>query len=86
MVPTPPAPPDGALDEKTREDAKGAADGSGAEVVLDGAAAGIDLLSIASEAGNLAAGAARVSVEGVATIAQASIEVLGGILGGLTDL
>lgn len=82
QMPTPPIP-----SEVEQEEARRQAAGQGSSG-LDGIGDGIRAVSDAASDGTLGAiaDAASAAVEGVATVAQVSLEVVGSILGGLGDL
>ncbi len=92
MIPLPPLPPpEVALDEQKREEARRQVEGGGIEAVADGAELALDAAT--SGAIDLAAQAAGVVVDATGAVlgatvevAKVSLEVVGGILGGLADL
>lgn len=78
MIPTPPIPTQAEQEEAKRQ-AQASSQGS-----LDGAG---DLAEVAADGGcGLIADAASACIEITATVASTSLEVIGGILGGLADL
>lgn len=85
MIPT--LPPEAAAAEAEREEARRQAEaqaGSGLEGAADAAEVAVDLA--ASGVLDVAAQVAGACLDGAATVAQASVEVIGGLLGGLSDL
>jgi hypothetical protein len=91
MIPTLPVPPEAALDEHKREEARRQAESSGAGSAADGALDIADLatsgaIDIATQAAGAVADAAGAVLGATADVAKASLEVVGGILGGLGDL
>ena len=83
----PPAIAAEALEEQKREEARRQAEaqsGGAVEGIADAAETTVDLA--ASGALDVAAQVAGACAEGVATVAQASLEVVGGLLSGLGDL
>jgi hypothetical protein len=85
VIPT--LPPEAALAEEQREEARRQAEANGGaavEAAADGAELAADLVGSGMlEAVGDIAGAC---LDGAATVAQASVEVIGGLLGGLADL
>jgi len=72
---------------QTREEARRQAGSSTAEAVADGADLAVELAEAAgSGAIDFALDACSVAVEGAATVAKVSLDVVGGIIGGLVDL
>lgn len=78
MIPNPPA-----LDEAQREEARRQAESQGGQG-LDIAGSVVDVVANGvAEAAGAVAGAA---LDATVTVAKVSLDVVGGILGGLTDL
>jgi hypothetical protein len=85
MIPT--LPPEAAAAEAHREEARRQAEaqaGSGVDGLADAAEVTVDLA--ASGVLDVAGQVAGACLEGVATVAKASLDVVGGILSGLGDL
>lgn len=85
MIPT--LPPEAALAEEHRAEARRQAEGqagASVEAVVDGAEVVADLATtgVLDAVGSVAG----ACLDGAATVAQASVEVIGGLLGGLSDL
>lgn len=87
MTMPPPAIAAEALEAEQREEARRQAEaqsGGALEGVADAAEATVDLA--ASGVPDVAVRVAGACLDGAATVAQTSVEVIGGILAGLTDL
>ncbi len=78
MIPNPPE-----LDEAQREEARREAESQGGQA-LDVAGGVIDL--VASGVAEAAGAVAGAALDCTVTVAKVSLDVVGGILGGLTDL
>jgi hypothetical protein len=88
---TPIDPTAAALEETKREEARRQAEGQAGSGLADGVDATIDLVSsgaleMAGQAAGAVADAAVATLGAAADVAQASLEVVGGILGGLGSL
>ena len=81
MTPTPPLPPE--LDEAPREEARRQA-GSHQDGALDLAGGVVD--AVANGAVEAAGAVAGAALDATVTVAKVSLDVVGGILGGLADL
>ncbi|MBR0679721.1 hypothetical protein GXW74_04435 [Roseomonas eburnea] len=93
MIPAPPLPPEAALDEQERDDLRRQTRGSGVEAVADGADLALGVVDLATsgaadmaaQAAGAVADAAGAVLGATAEVAKVSLEVVGGILGGLAD-